>query len=80
MNFLSKLKVFFFGREVKPGQVWGCVIRKGNPFMEPEYIKSTVLEVRRGWVNYEKSTESGSFVETIRTFKSIYDELLEDVE
>jgi hypothetical protein len=80
MNFLSKLKVFFFGHKIKYGQVWGCCIREGNPFMEPEYRKATVEEVKKGWVAYTKDSESGSFVSPIRRFKSIYDELLENVE
>jgi hypothetical protein len=86
MNFLSKLKVSFFGEEeevkskVKAGQVWGYIYREGNPFMEPIYHKAIVLEVREDWVMYESLQEKITHIFPIHSFNNMYDELLEDVE
>jgi hypothetical protein len=77
MNFLNKLKVFFFGHEVKPGQVWGYCYREANPFMEAEYYMVTVTGVKDGWVAY---WDQGTKAAPTHKFKLMYDKLLRDVE
>jgi hypothetical protein len=81
MNLLSKLKVFFFGHEVKPGQVWGYCIAEGNPFIEAVYIKVTVVEIKEKWLSFSREDDDRThWVMPISKFKNKYDELLEDVE
>lgn len=56
------------GPVVEPGQVWIYTFNKGNPFLEPIEVEYEVLEVKEGWVKYQKAGDNFERTERISWF------------
>jgi hypothetical protein len=76
-NFLHKLKVFFFGDEIKVGQVWQHDYYVKNPFSNEGMI--TILAIRKNWARFQYNSDDTYTEASFREIRYFYT-LVEDVE